>query len=318
MAQSKTRFMKRHILFALLGGSLGAAALAQTTAVPPRPTAAPPADAPAPAATPAARAQRGDVRIRNAKDGTAVYDNRRGISRITKNVTVTQEGEDFILRAEEIVYNENTNEAIGRGNLRVESRDSTIVGDGIRADFDRKVITISGRVVMNSHGQGNGLRSNRDAKRKPSQITCDRLDYNYETRQAIVTGHILITQEKNVGTCERILFDEERNYAQLQGAATFRNTGTGQTIKSSDVEVWIDDNVVRASNRTTVTSPDKRTPRPAAPRTAVPPPAALPDDLGDQFGRPLPPPPAPAPVRDEPDEPQTRAAAKPAPETDKS
>lgn len=300
--------MKRHVFFALFGATLTVAAIAQTSTAPKA--------VPSPA-QPAAKAQRGDVRIRNAKDGSAVYDNRRGISRITKNVVVTQEGEDFILRAEEIVYNENTNEAIGRGNLDIQSRDSTIVGDAIRADFDRKVITITGRVTMNTHGKGDGIRSARDPKRKPSQITCDRVDYNYENRQAIVTGGIRISQENNVGTCERILFDEDRNYAQLQGAVTFRNTQSGQTIKSTDIEVWIDDNVVKASNRTTVTSPDKRTPRAPAPRTTIPPPAALPDDLGDQFGRPIPPPPAPAPPVQEAEEPSARATTAPTSETDK-
>lgn len=309
--------MKSYALFAFVGATAGATAHAQTPPVAkPAVTASGAMNAP-PTAPVDGAAKRGDVRIRNAKDGTATSYNKTGVSRITKDVVVTQEGEDFILRAQQIDYNERTNEAIGSGKLRIDSRDSTVTGDALRADFDRKIITISGHVVMNSHGQGNGLRGTHDAKRKPSQITCERLDYNYETRQATITGNISMAQEKNIGTCERILYDEDSNYAQLLGAVIFRNTETGRTMRSTDVQVWMDDDIVKANNRTTVTSPDKRTPRPAGPRTNVPRPEALPSDLGDQFGRPLPPPPPPAPTRDEPDEPATPASAVPAPEKDK-
>ncbi|HEX8550552.1 MAG TPA: LptA/OstA family protein [Abditibacteriaceae bacterium] len=301
--------MKTRIFLAASVGVLAIAAWSQTV----------PSVRPAnPAQMKPAKARRGDVRIRNAADGTAVYNNRTGISRISKNVVVTQEGEDFILRAEQISYNENTNEAIGSGNLRIESRNSTITGGAIRADFDTKTIIITGNVVMNSHGEGNGLQSARDVKRKPSQITCDRVDYNYGNRQAIITGNILMKQEKNAGTCERITFDEDSNYARLEGAVSFRNTETGQMIRSTDVEVWIDDNIVKASNRTTVTGPNKEVQRTAPPKTNVPERPVFPSDIGEQFGRPLPPAPTPAPPQPEPDdETSARASATPAPETDR-
>ena len=262
-------------------------------------------------------AQRGDVRIRNAADGTTVSDFARGVSRITKNVVVTQVGEDFILRADEIVYNETSNEAIGRGNLRIDSRNSTITGAALRIDFDTKQIVITGNVVMNSHAQGNGIQSNRDIKRKPSKIECDRVDYNYENLQAVVTGTIKLTQEKNVGTCDRITFDEEKNYARLEGNVVFRNTSNGQTLRSPFVEVWIDDNIAQGKG-VRIQGPDSRPVRPVPQPEKVTDRPTLSPTIGDEFRNPVAPPPAPAPPKAEPEDDTAPTATEPLkPETDK-
>jgi lipopolysaccharide export system protein LptA len=243
----------------------------------------------------------GKVRLRNSPAGTAITDMNSGVSQITRDVVVTQDGEDFILELQKITYNENTNEAVGSGRLKIRSRDSTITGTTLRADFDAKVITIMGNVVMNSHGQGNGLKASNNIKRKPSKITCDRVDYNYENRQAVLTGNIRMEQDKNVGTCERIDYDEDRNYAKLKGTVLFTNA-KGQAIRSSDVEVWIDEYIVKTQNRTVIESPDerKRTTRAVDPKQTVAAPPAIPNV--EEFSRPLPPPPTPAPPAPEADE----------------
>src|SRR2546421_668043 len=57
--------------------------------------------------------------------------------------------------------------------------------------------------------------------KKPSRMACDRIDFNYDTRQAVVSGSIRMNQEDNYGTCQQIIFDERRNIADLRGEVEF-------------------------------------------------------------------------------------------------
>lgn len=281
------------------------AAPSQTAASNTAPAAKP---APQPAATGNTNTRRdGDIVIRNSKQGTTVYDKARGIARISKDVRITQQGEDFILYCQQITYDENKNQAVGTGDVKIETRDSTITGLGIRADFNAKIIVISGNVVMNSHGKSDGIKGTSTGKslrdevaHKPSRMTCDRIDYDYNSQEAIVTGHILMTQEKTSGTCERITFDEENNIVKLEGNARFRNAQS-QTVLAPNVTIWLDSNMVQSDRGTTFNIPNKNDKPTARPTKAAPPAVPqLPSELYNEFNKPLPAPPAPAKEADDP------------------
>jgi lipopolysaccharide assembly outer membrane protein LptD (OstA) len=230
-----------------------------------------PKAAPKAAAKPSAEDRVGPVRIRNHPQGRATVDLNSGVRHMTREVRLWQEGEDFILYADDLTHYEDTNTARAKGNLRVESRDSTLIGDNLVGDFNSKMLTMTGRVVMKSHGESDGIQPTNGGKRtvrgevlhKPSSLTCDRLDYDYETRQATLTGNIRMRQGENFGTCERIVFDEARNIAYLRGSVRFTN-GEKQTIVTPELTIWIDENMIEAP-RTTITIPNKRR-RNAAPR----------------------------------------------------
>ena len=209
----------------------------------------------------------GNVHIRNHPAGRATYDQAKGIHRLWRDVRVTQDGEDFILYCDELTYFENTNTAIAKGNPRVETRDSTIRSTTIRADFDAKIIFLEDKVVMNSHGEKDGIQpiaANANGKKarslrgevlhKPSTLRCNRIDYRYEIREATLSGDILMRQGENTGTCEQIVFDEANNIAQLQGAVSFVD-GKKQTIKARNLTIWIDDNVIETTERVQVDIP---------------------------------------------------------------
>lgn len=232
----------------------------------------------------APKAQRnGDIRISNSQNGTASYDTKRGISIITGDVRVTQVGEDFILYADKIVYNENTNQAEATGRLKVETRDSTIVGLKMRANFDTKVITITDKVEMRSHGTDDGIKGSASSSKKrsirgdvtgkASRMTCDRIDFNYDIREAVITGNIRMMQGKNEGTCDTIVFDEENNIAELRGNVRFTN-GERQTFRSQKVIIWLDEDKMHAPSDTkqptTIVIPPKKSSTPSQARTNFP------------------------------------------------
>ncbi len=238
----------------------------------------------------------GSVRISNP-GGEATVDLANGVRHMKRNVQVWQEGEDFILYADDVTHYEKDNTATARLNLHVESRDSTIIGDLLRVDFNGKVMTLTGHVVLKSHGQGDGLKG-KDAGNtvrgqvlhKASSVTCDRLDYDYETKQATLTGSIRMRQGENVGTCDRILFDEDRNIVRLVGNVHFAN-GDRQTIVGPEATIWIDSNMIQAPN--TVIAIPGRNNKPKGPARKGarfdPAPVLPPDILDGKDNKPLPP-----------------------------
>lgn len=267
--------------------------------------------APAPTAKPAAPAsnQFGNVTIRNAPTGEAIYDDRRGVVRITDDVRVTQAGEDFILYADDVVYSRPSNQAVATKNLRVETRDTTIRGLKMNADFNTKMIVMTGNIVITSHGEKDGISGARQTKptgegfrgkvlNKGSKLTCDRAEWDYETRQAVLTGNILMTQGDNFGTCDKILFDEPKNYARLLGNARFTNGN--QTIRSNEIRVWMNEDKAQSFDTVlyipNANKPDpKATPRPTRIPTPIGDAPSIPDDILSDFNAAATPAPTPTP-----------------------
>lgn len=280
-------------------------------------------------AQPAASGDSRNGKVRITYDGALTWDETRSTGRMLKNVRVTQDGEDFILYCEELTYNETKNQAVARGNLRVESRDSTITGNQIRADFNTKIIVITGSVAMRSHGSEDGIKGSNpkkatgkgslreEVKGKASRITCDRIEYDYENQQAVITGSIRMTQGKNSGTCERILFDEEKNLAQLTSTRPYgvRFAGdAGRVFLASEVIVYIDEDKVLAKPPARMEGPRvKSTPSaPRPPRNFEPAPVIPDDPFADE---PAPAAPAAAP---ETTTPEAVAPVEPAASADKA
>lgn len=218
----------------------------------------------------------GDVRISSVN---ADHDGEKQVSRLSGNVQVSQDGEDFKLYADQAIYDHRGNKATASGSLRVETRDSTITGTNLRADFDTKHIYITGKVVMRSHGKDDGLKSDSKGKRpgdgitdiahKPSNMWCDSIDFDYDIREALVTGNIRVKQGESNGTCKQIIFDEEANRAELKDNVVFTDKD-GQTFKCGLLRVWFDDNRLKAFPPFELLSPRSKKEdkdKPTAPKT---------------------------------------------------
>ncbi len=240
----------------------------------------------------------------------SLYDGATDTSKLTGNVSVTQVGEDFILYAQSLVYSKPQNRAVATEKLRVVTRESTIRGLRIDADFDTKVLTMTGNVVINTYGKGDGITGNRpgtaraELASKPSKLLCDRVDWDYETRQAVLIGNIRMEQGKNRGTCERIEFDERQNVAKLKGNVRFTDD-KGQTYSTPDLTIYNNENRIETGRSILRILPN--TAPKAAPRAPKPPipikkaPVISDEDLKIFGGKPAPipafkPEPAPTPV----------------------
>ncbi len=244
--------------------------------------------------------QNGNVRL-NGENGD--FNDATGIGRLTKNVVVTQTGENFILYAQSLLYNRAENRAIATGNLRVDTAESTIRGERIDADFDTKTIIITGNVTIMTHGKKDGIIGNREdlrskVQQKPAKILCNRADWDYEDRQATITGNVRMTQEENSGTCERILYDEPQNVANLLGRVRFVDKN-GRVFNTPDLTIYIDQSRIVAARPRMSFGPNNGGPaKPTTPKIPVlkvkPPPQISEEDV-KQFGIKVPPIPTPRP-----------------------
>ncbi len=221
--------------------------------------------------------------------GQSVFDDSKGIGVYTGDVTATQQGEDFILYAQYAKSFRKVNQAIANKDLRIETRESTIRGQQLFADFNTKVFSITGSVVVSSYGEKDGVQTAGAAKRRaaqnrqPVRIACDRLDWNYDTRQATLVGNIRIVQGDSVGTCNQIIYDEPKNAARLLGDVRFGNTQRQQFF-SDDLLLFIDSGQIENKTGVRVVGPvnndsDAKTAAPVVPKTveAFPEPAPLTD-----------------------------------------
>lgn len=269
-----------------------------------------PAAPPAPPAT----VKEGKVRIRNSPQGTATWDDAQGLARLTKDVVIWQVGEDFVMYAQDVTYSRTKNQAVALGKLRVDTRNSTIKGDRMTGIFDDKMLTITGNVTITSHGKQDGIVKKDDPQSKPVKITCDRLDWDYETKQAKITGNIHISQEARAGTCNLITYDEASNMAMLVGNVRFGDEKNNMFV-TDKLQVFLNDNHIQSDTSVTLEFPHGQevegpnvaaTPRPARKPQSFP--GKRPINIDPSvFGTTAPPPvstpattPTPTPTEDEP------------------
>lgn len=198
----------------------------------------------------------GGVTIGNAAGGTTTYDDARGLARLTKDVVVVQKAQDIVMYAQEVTYNRIRNQANAMGQLRVETRDSTIRGKMLFADFNSRRATITGNVVITSHGRNDGTASGLrgETLKKPIKVLCDRVDWEYDIKQATATGNISIIQGPNRGTCDSIVYDESRNIINLKGNVRFGDNKKRIFI-GQNIMLYVDEGRVFSDSRTRIIIP---------------------------------------------------------------
>ena len=237
--------------------------------------------------------------IRNDRvGGTTTYDTERNLGHMTKNIVITQTGEDVVIYAQDATFDRNRNVANATIGLKVETRDSTITGQKLFADFNQRSATITGDVVIRSHGKNDGVAAGLrgEAGKKPITVKCDRVDWDYDIRQATATGSIHIFQAANRGTCQKIVYDERANIINLLGNVRFTDD-QGNIFTGQSIIIYLQEGRIagpgikwQAKGNPGLNNPTPTKPRAPKNPTKFAPAPTLPPDL---IGPVVPPPPAP-------------------------
>ncbi len=235
-SRPNTMFRPRLLPALALAATAPAALLVQAPIAPPA------VAAPAPSVkTP------GNVVINAARSS---YTDANGVSVLNGGVTIKEVGKEFSLSASDVIYSEPKSQASAKGDLKVTTRNSTIRGADLFGDFNKKLLSISGNVVISAYDKGDGMSGFRSSvARKPVRIACNRLDWNYVTRQATLVGNLRIVQADNSGTCDTIIYDEPKNIVYLRGSVRFGNAKRQQFV-GNEVTVFVDKGLVSAPNIT--------------------------------------------------------------------
>ncbi len=249
----------------------------------------------------------GQVTITNANDGAAVYDDVQGVARITKGLVVTQRGENLIIYAQEAVYDTTQNRVDASGQLRTLTRDSTIGGENLNADFSKRQFTVSGNVIITSHGQNDGLGvpSHAETNKKTIRILCDKVVWEYNKKRSTAMGHVRFCQGNTHGTCNELIYDEAQNIVTLRGNMQLVDD-QNRTFIGSDIIFSVDNNIISYPIRTCPNFPERREmSRSSKTHIAFKPPPTLPPELLQSIllptatEKPVPTPSPDAPAKDE-------------------
>jgi lipopolysaccharide assembly outer membrane protein LptD (OstA) len=178
----------------------------------------------------------------------------RCTKRGSQQIKVEEVGKDFKLFADLLLYFEEQETADIEGNLKFANPDSTVTADKAHATFNESKIVFTEKVVLISRrkeetpapgkspdetpamGKSNGepgKGGTADAgkgdtaetgkgkapapRSKKTTLTCDQLDFDYDTRIGVATGNLRIEQEGRSATAEKATFDDGQNILTLEG-----------------------------------------------------------------------------------------------------
>ncbi len=132
---------------------------------------------------------------------------------------------DTTLAADEVDYVESTRTAIATGNLKIFDERNTITGETCTVNFKEKKGTLTGNVVMVAKPKPETKAPADTTKPKTltaqwkdeATITCDKIDFYYKEKRAVVPGALKIVQKTRVVTADSATYTEKDDLVALTG-----------------------------------------------------------------------------------------------------
>lgn len=157
---------------------------------------------------------------------------------------------DTILTSDQIDYDEAIKTAISPGKVKITNPECDISGDKGMAYFNKKLGVVEGSVSMLIKPQNTEeQKTDKDSVnfKKPTTITCNKLEYLYKTKIATATGNIIFKQEKRTATADKAVYDQKKEILTLTGnvkgvddqGQTFSAPGT-VTISLKQGDEWME------------------------------------------------------------------------------
>ena len=136
--------------------------------------------------------------------------------------------EDTKLTTQLAALNRKTNIASSPGKLVLDTQDATINANTGTAYYATRDVLMRGQIVMNIRPRAQDKNAPEGSARQrfdsPAVVTCDKLDYNWGSRQGILTGNLIIKQKNRTVTADRVLVDAKNEILTLDGNVTYKTT----------------------------------------------------------------------------------------------
>ncbi|MBC7327035.1 hypothetical protein H5T87_02835 [bacterium] len=161
------------------------------------------------------------------------------------------------LVADEIIYNEETDQATATGNIKFVDEENEITASSINVDLKEKMAVLEGGVTIvnvrkpkeEKTGAEKPKEEEKGLKRywkDKTTLKCEKLRYNYKEKIAYLEDKVVVTQEDKELTAKKVTWLEKEDKIILEGDVTLKDD-KGQTMHCSKMVVctkedneWID------------------------------------------------------------------------------
>ncbi|MFP3904321.1 MAG: OstA-like protein [Armatimonadota bacterium] len=225
-----------------------------------------------------------DERVRLEWADELFHDKAASTYYLTGNVQMLHKG--VRMYADEVEYYEDTDTARATGHLKAVDPEATITGDLVEADFDKKIIVVTGNVRIVAQKQKEkkksdenqagdeqtgaaeaqetsgpqkqaGKTQNGDGEpdtlegyaQKRTVITCDKVTYYYDedVKEAVATGNVKAVQEDKTVWAEEAVYEQIPDIITLTGHVRFKRDN-GDEGRAPKAVIAVEEDWIRAEN----------------------------------------------------------------------
>jgi lipopolysaccharide assembly outer membrane protein LptD (OstA) len=186
------------------------------------------------------------------------WDGEDRILALKGNVKFVQE--DTVLIADKIDYRESTRTANASGNLKIYDEQNSITGDTCLVNFKEKRGTLTGNVRMvakpkpkpEASGGSSKPKSLKSEWKDEAVLTCDKIDYFYKEKRAVIASPVTIVQKDRTVTADSATYLGKDEIVQLVGNVKGKDEKERHSFSAPKVTVSLkaDDEWIEAEKAT--------------------------------------------------------------------
>jgi lipopolysaccharide assembly outer membrane protein LptD (OstA) len=171
------------------------------------------------------------------------------------------------IRTDKVDFNINTGDFTIPGHFTATREGSDITADHATGNSKLKQLHAEGHVVVHQTSAATGSAASGDLSKRPSTLTCDKLDVDGVKKIYYATGNMHFTQEGGrEATSDSAVLDETAHHLHMEGHAHVRKDE--QIIDANTLDYDTSTGQLEAAGDVTITAPVET----ASPGTATAPP----------------------------------------------
>ena len=222
--------------------------------------------------------------IKYSADGSSYkWDGEDRILALKGNVKFVQG--DTVILADKVDYRESTRTAVASGNLKVYDDQSTITAETCTVNFKDKKSVLAGSVRMiakpkvkattetatqTATAETSKPKSLRDEWKDEVEITCDKIEYWYKDKRAVVSSPLKMVQKSRTMTADSATYNGKDEIVQLVGNVKGTDEKDKHSFSAPKVTISLkkDDEWIEAEKATGTfyVKEDETSPAPPAPK----------------------------------------------------
>ena len=218
--------------------------------------------------------------IKYSADGSSYkWDGEDRILALKGNVKFVQG--DTVILADKVDYRESTRTAVASGNLKVYDDQSTITAETCSVNFKEKKSVLAGGVHMIAKpkpkpgaetvtADTSKPKSLRDEWKDEVEITCDKIEYWYKDKRAVVSSPLKMVQKTRTMTADSAAYNGKDEIVQLVGNVKGTDEKDKHSFSAPKVTISLkkDDEWIEAEKATGTfyVKEDETSPAPPAPK----------------------------------------------------